>query len=60
MENKPDHLNSEIELLQREIELQERKQMSSLHYLTYPKLKKIKAKIKDLKGRLSDLMNKDE
>ena len=59
MENKLDNLHSEIELLKKEIELQEQKQVASLQYLTYPKLKKIKAKIKDLKSRLNDLMNKD-
>jgi len=60
MENKLDNLHSEIELLKREIELKERKQAGGLQYLTYPKLKKIKAKIKKLKSRLSDLMSKDE
>jgi hypothetical protein len=60
MENKLDNRNSEIALLKREIEFQERKQTSALQYLSYPKLKKIKAKIKDLKSRLDDLMNNDD
>ena len=60
MANELDNLYSQIELLKGEIELQERNYNAVLKYSSYPKLKKIKAKIKDLKSRLDDLMNKDE
>ena len=61
MENELDNLYSQIELLKGEIELQERNYKAAvLKYSSYPKLKKIKAKIKELKSRLNHLMNKDE
>jgi hypothetical protein len=61
MENELDNLHSQIELLKGEIELQERNYKAAvLKYSSYPNLKKIKAKIKELKSRLDDLMNKDE
>ena len=61
MGNELDNLYSQIELLKGKIELQERSYKAAvLKYSSYPKLKKIKAKIKDLKSRLDDLVNKDK
>ena len=61
MGNELDNLYSQIELLKGEIELQERNYKAALDkYSSYPKLKKIKARIKDLKSRLDNLVNKDE